>query len=613
MQKNKSFFTSHIPSYLPLINATTKNYSISIDESGLNIINADGEVVYDIVNGFSTIFDTNAQIAQNPINNNNWHKIYIDTLIGEQELDRVPITGKIAQRIKNTVSKASSFQKGLIDFDAHEQMPTTIIYGLLSGLFLEELINKYEHFHSLFIYEPHEELFTLSCYFVDYESLFNKTNQESFYIVIRGKLNPQIVKDFFGTRLITTTYFRLEYSAYAHPLIDDAKNLVDEISKTSTRGWGTYEDEIIGVQNKLSWCDGSSPKYPILTQKIQTPMPICVVGNGPSLNENLEFLRQNAKKFIIFSAGSTLKVLKKHHIEPDFHVEIERMDHVKDWLKDANLGDTQLIAADVVHPSTLEVAKNPFVFIRGASCAQNMFSPKLSVDFANPLVGNACLALAMNFTNEIYLLGMDMGFKQDGKKHAKGSLYDTMDDKSEEFLPTRGNFSSNVYTNSLFSLSKIGMESLIKNQDVGVYNLSDGVFIQGAKPLHPSKLHLKNNDKNQAIKDIKACFVQENVFASKNEDYNKHLRIYKKELFELLLSKQIKTKKDLFRIIDFAFFFTAMKRRDESVSGTLVCGSMWHILNSLFVNLLQIDTKDLQKSFTLVIKEIEKDFKEFTL
>ena len=53
-------------------------------------------------------------------------------------------------------------------------------------------------------------------------------------------------------------------------------------------------------------------------------MPAIIVGNGPSLDKEIDFLRKNQDNFVIFCSGSALKPLYKAGITPDFQVEIER-------------------------------------------------------------------------------------------------------------------------------------------------------------------------------------------------------------------------------------------------------------------------------------------------
>lgn len=611
--KNKSFFEKNIPSYAKLLDLDLKTYSIDISKSGINLINLQtNEYVYEILKGKSSLLEYNAKLANDPSHNNLWEKIGIDSLI-KDELDIVPITGKITHKIEQIAKENPLYNKNQVHFNALKQMPTTVIIGLLSGLFLDILLEKTSHIHSIFIYEPNVELFVLSAYFLDYQNLYAKTNDDSCYIVIGGKLDTKIAKDFFASRLITNSYFRMQHTSYYSDLTKDAQNLIEEVARSNTRGWGTYEDEIIGVKNKLFWLDPKMPKYPYLAKPYKTNAPCLVVANAPSLNEQISFLQKNQDKFFIISAGSVLAVLKQNAIEPDFHVEIERMPHVQKWLKDAKLDNTSLVAGDLCHPSTLEFAKETLCFVRGSSAADEMFAPSFKLDYANPLVGNAALNLALCFFDEIYIIGMDLGFKNADKIHAAGSLYDKMKDNSQEALQTRGNLSPNIYTNSLFSLARSSLEILLSKHKTTVYNLSDGVFIKGTKPLKAIDLGLKKPINKQELKaQIKQNAFKQKDFFKAFDDYQNELKIYKNSL-EKMLDLRVSNKLDLYKFIDTMYFFSVAWRTEHSISGTLLSGTLWHILNTIFVSLLRINSNDIEKEFAQITKLIQKELKNFVL
>ena len=54
--------------------------------------------------------------------------------------------------------------------------------------------------------------------------------------------------------------------------------------------------------------------------KGKTAIILCA---GPSLKENIEIIKQNQDKFVIFALNPTLKTLKEAGIVPDFIVAIE--------------------------------------------------------------------------------------------------------------------------------------------------------------------------------------------------------------------------------------------------------------------------------------------------
>lgn len=82
-----------------------------------------------------------------------------------------------------------------------------------------------------------------------------------------------------------------------------------------------------------------------------------MVGNGPSLDESIELIREYQDKVIIFAAGTALQSLMNAGIKPDFHVIVERTLSVYQVLTntttDDMLSDMNLLSVEVVYPDTL--------------------------------------------------------------------------------------------------------------------------------------------------------------------------------------------------------------------------------------------------------------------
>ena len=57
----------------------------------------------------------------------------------------------------------------------------------------------------------------------------------------------------------------------------------------------------------------------------QPEQPVFVVGNGPSLDSSLAFLKKNSDDIIIISCGTAIRALLKNNIKPDLHIEMERI------------------------------------------------------------------------------------------------------------------------------------------------------------------------------------------------------------------------------------------------------------------------------------------------
>ncbi len=580
-EKNIKFFYKNLPSYYNLIT--------SIKDRRFLIKNNN---IYDKYTKSyiypNSIEEDSKKFAFYPTHNDLWQKDFTYILPNRWDEDKFYITGKIINKLINKYQNLPHTQGFYFDKNF---LPTTIIYGLLSGYHLELLVNNFK-FQSLLVYEPNVEFFAISLYFVDYEKLYSSLG-ERFFMQIGGRLKEEVVEKFLYERVITSTFLHLSLTTYNHPLIEDSKNIFKNIASAKIRGWGTYEDEMIGIKNHLKNID----KFKLLLQSKKIDVPICIVANGKSLEKSIEFLRKNQSSMIIISVGTALKPLMKEGINSDFHIEQERIELLIEALRDV-LPDYNgyFIGASVVNPKVFKMAKNPLMYIRNGFTFEKFYNTPLKL--SSPLVGNAGVAIASMFSKELYLVGMDLGFRLGERKHSKNSFYDKTDDVPTKGLKIKGNFSDDIYTDSLFLTSKENIEKLIKLKDLKVYNLSDGVYIKGTIPLKDKTL--PKIDKNRAIKEILDSF--------KYKKYSKPQVNPNRLLLAVstALDKKINSYKKLTGLIDFLEDLIKEYSLKDEMSYNLVKGSLWHILFNLYVLSHKISIKDFNKLAKIVKKEIFK-------
>ncbi|WP_456469753.1 motility associated factor glycosyltransferase family protein [Caminibacter sp.] len=587
-EKNIKFFYNELPHYYELIkNIKTRNFLIKND----NIIDKNGNKLYP-----SSIEEDSKKFALYPTHNKLWEKkfFYINPVIWEKKFF---ITGKIINKLITKAKTLKEYTHHGFYFDKNF-LPTTAIFGLLAGKHLDILVDNFE-FQSLFVYEPNPEFFAISLYFVDYPKIYEKL-QDRFFLWVNGTLDYFAIEKFYYERKITSSFMNLTLTTYDHPLIKDAKNKFEEIRNAKLRGWGTYEDEIKGVKNHLE----NLNKYPLLSKKENINIPFCIVANGKSLEQNIDFIKKNKDAMIIISVGTAIKPLLKAGIESDFHIEQERIDILKDVLKDILPNyNGYFVGANVVNPEVFKMAKHPLMYTREAFS----LSEHHILTGSSPIVGNAGFAFAANFTKEIYLCGMDLGFRIGDKKHSKNSFYDQTDDIAKEGIKIKGNFIDDIYTDSLLLTSKYNIEKMLEKLNLKVYNLSDGAYIEGSIPLNIKDKILPDTDKKKYIKKIIQCFEKTNLNI-KPLNLRKILNPVKQTL-----KKKVKNYKELTGLIDFIDDAIDTMQKYYPREHTLLRGSLSHILNNLYILSHKIDSKDIPKLAHIIQKEIflfQKDFEK---
>jgi hypothetical protein len=588
-EKNIQYLYYNLPHYYQLITQLNKKRFLIKNNNIFDIL-TNSFIYPHSIEKDSKIF------AANPINNNLYIKHF--TFINLQKWENnFYITGKIVNKLIEKFYKLQHTEGFYFDKNF---LPTTIIYGLLAGKHIDLLIEKYE-FQSLLIYEPNPEFFAISLYFMDLEKIYNKLG-ERFFIQIGGELSEEIIQKFLNERIVTSSFLQLELSTYNNPLITNAKNKFEEFRNIKLRGWGTYEDEMKGIINHKK----NINNYPLLKYSKNLNIPFCIVANGKSLEKNINFIKKNKDSMIIVSVGTALRPLLKAGIESDFHIEQERIDLLINALKDIlpNYNGV-FLGANVVNPKVFKMAKKPFIYIREGFTFEHHFPRPLI--FSSPIVGNTGISFAANFTREIYLCGMDLGFRLGDKKHSKNSFYDDKNDIQTEGIKVKGNFSDDIYSDSLLLSSKLAIEKLIKLKNLKIYNLSDGAYINGSIPLKDKTLPKIN--KSKYIKEILSCFTNE-----KFEEEIPNIYPLLNAISSGLNHLNINDYKHLTGTVDFLEdLITAYSKKDPSTY-SLLRGSLWHILLNFYILSHKLENKnDIKKLAKIIKKDIfkfEKTFKK---
>ncbi|MDU0355698.1 6-hydroxymethylpterin diphosphokinase MptE-like protein [Paraglaciecola aquimarina] len=259
-------------------------------------------------------------------------------------------------------------------------------------------------------------------------------------------------------------------------------------------------------------------------------VPIFIVGNGPSLDMSIPYIKENMSQAIVISCGTALMPLSKAGITPDFHAEIEQNRSTFDWC--SRIGDTNylknisLLSCNGIHPDTCHLFKNVLIaFKDGESSTVSALNLLGEQNFevlkhAFPTVSNlVCNLVSRIEFNNIYLIGVDLGFADVNHHHSKDSgyyddsgqqLYDYAE-KNNTSLIVAGNFRPTVNTKHEFKVSRQVIEQVTneKNRSQVMYNCSDGAKIKGTIPLRLENILLTNTVSSKKVTIQK---IQNSVF-----------------------------------------------------------------------------------------------------
>ncbi len=232
-------------------------------------------------------------------------------------------------------------------------------------------------------------------------------------------------------------------------------------------------------------------------ERLAEGIPAIVVSAGPSLDNDIETLKKEQGKAVIFAVGTAYRVLLKHGIRPDFVVVVDAHEVILKQFKDIDPAGTYLIAANFIRKEIIDQfiprvffyysANNPYYTLLPAS--QN----KKGDLFAGGSVAHTAVDAAVKMgCNPVILVGQDLSYGTDGSRsYASGSVYDgksiTYDDeddfKRKGLLWVKGNYDDKVLTGQTFYVFISSFEKYLRqNPHVEIINAtSGGAFIEGAK------------------------------------------------------------------------------------------------------------------------------------
>ena len=417
-------------------------------------------------------------------------------------------------------------------------IPHCLMLGIGLGYGLTELISSVEICH-LTLIEPDDDIFFASLFCLDYESVCNyfKDNNVRFNIITQKNIPAalsHIYKDLSYNGKFLSGFSR----AFVHYSSDSIKAIVQDLLKYFKNIYammGFYDDHLFGISHGIhSIQEGRG--Y-ILNKKMKnaSSLPVFIVGNGPSLDNDIAFLRRNQDKALIVAAGSAIDTLYSAGVQVDFYVAIERTNDITQILKHIDpeyIDKVTLLATDVVNPVTCRFFKQSALFMKNDEPLYELLSANgvdlkalSSVTYVNPLVSNLALSamLELGFLH-IYLFGIDNGKKtvyssvHSQYSKAYGGEYYGQIEFDSVYTPdsmAEGNFGGMVETNYLYKKSVYNLENTLEqyikeSRDISCINCSDGAKIEHTKPKRSSELDFnahKDLNKAQIIKD----FLADNV------------------------------------------------------------------------------------------------------
>lgn len=393
-----------------------------------------------------------------------------------------------------------------------EFVPAMVMFGLELGYQLAELVQQRDIKH-LYIYERNLDYFYYSLFAIEWLPILEHFNRDGHTINFQLGVPAESLTDVYLLQLEENGFFWAPetylYLGYKSPELDESMEAFRKNYPRQAMGWGFFDDALIGIAqgmraiSKMNLCvldrDKKLPRW-------QQDVPVFILGNGPSLDDGIELLKEVRDQVLLISCGSTINTLKRVGIQPDFQVDVERMKQTVDkftFFDKDELQDIVGLTVDVMHPDfysyfdrTITGGKpgEAVVTLIGAEFAAQGMS-YMQMNHSAPFVANLALSYCHYFGfRNIYFLGVDNGYFDSENHHSKFSGYykDGKDSGFQSFKVTRtvplpGNFGGEVRATNYMNMSKVQLEALLafmhKQGGLNCFNLSRGAKMEGATPL----------------------------------------------------------------------------------------------------------------------------------
>jgi hypothetical protein len=441
------------------------------------------------------------------------------------------------QKIQPILSKSLQ-SKSLLP----EQVESLIIFGVALGKHIE-VLTKQHQIKNLYICEPNLDFFLASLYVTDWADILQRADEAEcrVYLNLGGdgsRYFYDLMSQFYqvGAYSIANTYM---LSSYFNETMQQAiYDLRSELKVVLAIG-EYFDHARYGLAHTYrSLADGhrffkqANKGY---ADHAATQLPVFVVGNGPSLDQSFDYLKEYQHKAIIISCGTALQALHRHGICPDFHAEIEQNRATYDWISQVQdpsyLKQIRLLSVNGIHPDTAALFKETLLCFKDGEASTYVFQNGLakhgiqiaSLSYAYPTVTNLVVNTMLKLGYRmLYLFGVDLGFSDINYHHSKSSAY-YKKDGTEVYnyqkahgggVPAAGNFRPQVFTKPEFDVSRKLLEQAIKahRKQLEIYNCSDGVRIAGTVSLQPANILLPSleYEKSALLEDFiaAACYTE---------------------------------------------------------------------------------------------------------
>ncbi len=412
------------------------------------------------------------------------------------------------------------YAKSLVTSDMKNFSNNDIIasVGFGVGYIIDELYNSTKA--KIVIYEPDSkylrfifETVDLTQFLSDKRVFISDNMDDCIDFIINNYLNDDKLE--FAISRVLSIFYKDDIESFTANLYSKLKNKIVDINtiKTLSKIWVNNVINFINLDKKFYTLEDFKWKY--------GDKNALILGAGPSLKDNIESIKNNRNKFVIFAVNKALKILEENDIIPDFAVFADaryvkqtyniseeftsKLNIIVDWKAEAAISEFK-------SNSTIVYFSDNELFIK-------KYAPELKLQLHPAEQTTTIIALmSANYMDfeKIYLCGVDLAFKEnqpycnDNKIEIQNSA--TIIDKAQKHIIEVPSITGGmVQTREDYSVFIKSFEAIIKTKGLkNLYNITDfGAYIEGMNYTTFDNINIYGSkpDVNEYIKSIEPANI----------------------------------------------------------------------------------------------------------
>lgn len=497
------------------------------------------------------------------------------------------------------------------------------VYGMGNLSLLEMLIANTSENTKILVIEENIHIFRYMMYFKRLDVLFKSKKvcftvgeQQCYDLMVRICVQNEWSNLVHNIQVITTP----AYQVYHAQLQQKTKQFMQELSTSIHILGNSTEDQMNGVTNNYKNVEACLSANSIVEIRGKYKgIPGIVVASGPSLEKNIDLLKEAQGKAVIISCDASYQECVKHGVKPDAIASIERDRPTYDYFYKGKTFDKDLVfvGPGLVWPDILKefpgkkilMAKTP----DGADGwwmdhFENMEFIVMGMSCAN--VAHAVLEEAG--CNPIILIGQDLAYTDD-KKHSS-QVHDLFEDDNqvdanEETLWTEDIYGNQVRTTTVFNLFREYFERRVENGKSTLIDATEGgAKIKGSKIM---TFRQAIDEYCTGVKEKQICDYLEDILWDDKKAIAKYDEIIKsaKQLIDVTENLKLEMQAHVRKLKKYNGYDFASATRDQLVNCVLTMQEGNQLLTYVTEEHRELATffEHLYKSAIMQVKKLGND------